>query len=105
MSKKITFKSHPLMIVSELGTGFYLILISIITNFDNVKNAYFSIKEGNFSSLFSQGIFYILGVFLLFLVIIIFFSWRKWYLTSYILEKDTLTMQVNRLKKSTLGVC
>lgn len=102
MSEKITFKSHPLMIVSELGTGFYLILISIITNFDNVKNAYFSIKEGNFSSLFSQGIFYILGVFLLFLVIIIFFSWRKWYLTSYILEKDTLTMQVNRLKKSTL---
>lgn len=59
MSKKITFKSHPLMIVSELGTGFYLILISIITNFDNVKNAYFSIKEGNFSfSFFSRHLLY-----------------------------------------------
>ena len=102
MSEKIMFKNHPLMIISELGTSFYLILISIITNLDTLKEVYFSIKEGNFLSLLSQGFFYILGAFLLVLVIILFFSWRKWYLTSYILEKDTLTMQVNRLKKSTL---
>ena len=74
MSEKIMFKNHPLMIISELGTSFYLILISIITNLDTLKEVYFSIKEGNFLSLLSQGIFYILGAFLLVLVIILFFS-------------------------------
>lgn len=105
--KNETFKSHPLMIISELGRASYLILFSIFGNLSTLYDLYKASRDGTLFIVLSEmqeeslwalgGLFVILGLYL-------FFAWRKWYFTSYRLSEEGLSVISNRLHKTELNL-
>lgn len=103
--EKVQFKSHPLMIISELGRFFYLILFSIFGNLSTLKDLFYALKTGELMTVLSElktQSLWALGIILCVFALYLFFAWRKYYLTSYELSADSLTVFSNRLHKSKL---
>lgn len=102
-----TFKNHPLMMISELGTKSVIILFILLNNIkiETLEFIYQSFQSGNlWTYISSHGTEGLIGIAILIgiLAIFLFTTWRKWYLTTYELSASGLSVIKKGLNQNTL---
>lgn len=98
------FRCHPSIILEQLGAVFILIVLSVLSNLQDIVK---DVQEGNLS-LDEEGFgaLLIFGVIVFILAMVIGFCARRWSKTYISIVDNTIVYEINTLnkKKNTIGI-